>query len=125
NGGNKNTAVYDALFKAGVNPKQRYENGATLLLLAAASDTELKITDYFISKGLSLTDKDNNGATVTDYAARSGNTQLIEKLVQRGVKPSDNALFFATMGGRGSSNGLDTFKYLIDNYGLNPKAVNS
>jgi len=122
--GNKNTAVYDALFKAGVDPQQRYENGATLLMLAVAGDPDLTLTGYFISKGLSLKDKDDNGATVTDYAARSGNRALIEKLVQRGIKPTDNALFFATMSPRTPSTGPDFFQYLADTFKLNPKAVN-
>ncbi|MCD8538852.1 MAG: ankyrin repeat domain-containing protein [Leadbetterella sp.] len=122
--GNKNTQVYDVLFKAGVNPHQKYENGATLLLLAVAGDPDLTLTDYFISKGLSLTDKDQNGATATDYAARSGNKDLVEKLIKRGVKPTDNALFFAAQGSRMSSNGIDTYKYLVENLQLNPAAVN-
>jgi len=122
--GNNNTAVFDALFKAGADPKQRFQDGATLLMLGVAADTTLKLTDYFISKGLSIKDKDNNGATVADYAARLGNKQLIEKLVKRGVKPTSNALFFATQGSRMSSNGIDTYKYLVDTYKLDPKAIN-
>lgn len=123
-GGNKNTGVYDALFKAGVDPKQRYQDGATLLMLAVASDKDLKLTDYFVSKGLSLTDKDNNGATVADYAARMGDRELIGKLMQRGVKPTSNAFFFATMGSRQGTNGIDTYKYLAEMLKLDPKATN-
>ncbi len=123
-GGHGNLAVLDALIKAGANVKQKDENGATLLMLAVANDKDLKVTDYFVSKGLSLQDKDAAGASVTDYAAKLGNKEIIEKLVKRGVKPTDNALFFATQGSRMSSNGVETFKYLVDTYKLNPKAIN-
>jgi len=122
--GNKNTAVFDALFKAGVKPTHKYEHGANLIMLASAADTELKMTDYFISKGLSLTEKDAYGRTVTDYAARFGNTELIEKLIKRGVKPTGHALFFATQGSRQASNGIDTYKYLIEKLNLDPKFIN-
>lgn len=123
-GGNKNTAVYDALFNAGVDPKQRYENGATLLLLAIASDPDLSLTDYFISRGMSLSDKDEYGRTATDYAARSTNRELVEKLIRKGIKPTGNALFFAAMGSRTGAPGVDTYKYFVETLKLDPKTVN-
>lgn len=122
--GNKNTAVFDALFNAGVDPKAKYENGANLIMYAIATDNDLKITDYFISKGISLTDTDNHGRTVADYAAKLGNFQIIDQLIARGVKPTDQALFFATQGSRQKQNGLDVFETLVTKYKLDPKAVN-
>lgn len=121
--GNKNTAVYDALFKAGVNPKQKYEGGATLLHLGVASDTDLTLTDYFISKGLSITDKDEFGRTAADYAARSANMELVEKLIKRNVKPTGHAIFFASQGSRMASAGIDTYKYLVEKLKLDPKTI--
>lgn len=121
---NKNTAVFDALFNAGVDPKGPQEDGANLIMFAIANDADLKVTDYFISKGLSLSHKDNHGRTVADYAAKLGNLEIIEKLAAKGIKPTDQALFFATQGSRQKQNGLDVYKHLIDTYKLNPTAVN-
>ncbi|MFD1140931.1 ankyrin repeat domain-containing protein [Larkinella insperata] len=121
--GNQDKGVYEAIFKAGVSPKATYENGATVLMLGVAADPDLTLTDYFISKGLSLTDKDEYGRTVADYAARSGKKELIEKLIKRGVKPTGHALFFASQGSRMASAGIDTYKYLVETLKLDPKTI--
>ncbi|WP_134089045.1 ankyrin repeat domain-containing protein [Olivibacter sp. XZL3] len=124
-GAHKNPAVFDVLFAAGIDPKAKYDGGTTLLLLGVSGDKELKLTDYFVSKGLSIQDKDSYGASATDYAARAGDQELMENLIARGVKPTNNALFFASQVGRGPSNGLDTYKYLVETLKLDPKAVNA
>ncbi len=123
-GGNTNTAVYDALIKAGADVKTRHEDGATLMMFTMANDEDFKMVDYFTSKGLSIKDKDQYGRTLADYAARLGNLQIIEKLAAKGIKPTDQALFFATQGSRIKSNGLDVFQSLVEKYNLNPKALN-
>lgn len=122
--GNQNIAVYDALIKAGANPKVKGENGTNLIMEAIANDDDLKVTEYFISKGLSLSEKDANGRTVADYAAKLGNLSIIDKLIAKGVKPTDQALFFATQGSRTKENGVEVFQVLITKYKLNPKALN-
>lgn len=122
--GNKNTGVYEALFKAGVDPKQKYADGATLLMLAIPYDDDLSLTEYFISKGLSLNESDAHGRTAADYAMRFGKKELLEKIRQRGVSVTDQALFFATQGSRSSANGIETFRYLVEDLKLNPKAIN-
>ncbi|WP_413532806.1 ankyrin repeat domain-containing protein [Empedobacter brevis] len=122
--GNQNIAVYDALIKAGANPKVKGEDGSNLIMLSIANDNDLKVAEYFISKGLSLNEKDANGRTVADYAAKLGNLSIIDKLIAKGVKPTDQALFFATQGSRSKENGVEVFQELISKYKLNPKALN-
>lgn len=122
--GNQNTDVFEALFKAGVDPKATYEHGANLIMFGIANDKDLKITEYFMSKGIALDHKDAYGRTVADYAAKLGNLDIIEKLVARGIKPTDQALFFATQGSRQKVNGLDVYQTLIEKYKLNPQAIN-
>src|SRR5690606_30935539 len=81
--GQTNTAVYELLFKAGNNPKQKFQNGANLLLLSIAYDKDLKLAEYLTSKGLSLNDTDDFGNTAFDYAARTGDIQFLKKLLSK------------------------------------------
>ncbi|MET3731437.1 ankyrin repeat domain-containing protein [Moheibacter stercoris] len=120
--GQLNPAVYELFFKAGIDPKQKYYNGANLLLLAIGADKDLKFSDYLQSKGLSLKDTDDLGRTTFDYAARNGNLDVLKKLVQKGVQPTGHALIFASQGTRSHANGLDVYQYLVETMKLDPKS---
>lgn len=122
--GQANPAMYDAFFKAGVNPTKKYANGANLLLLAIASDKGLKAAEYFSTKGMSLKDVDSDGNTAFSYAARSGNIPLLKKLIEKGIKPTDNALLIAAQGSRRETNTLETYKYLVEEAKIKATAQN-
>jgi ankyrin repeat protein len=122
--GQSNTEIYEAFFKAGIDPKKKYKDGANLLLLAIPSDKELKAAEYFTTKGMSLKDVDNDGNTAFTYAARSGNISLLKKLLEKGVKPNDNALFTAAQGSRRESNTIETYKYLVEEVKIKPTGLN-
>lgn len=124
NAGVANTAVYDAFFKAGIDPKKKYANGTNLLLMAIPFDKNLGISTYFATKGMSLKDVDNEGNTAFDYAARTGNIALLKTLLEKGVKPTDNALLIAAQGSRRESNTLETYKYLVEEAKIKPTATN-
>lgn len=123
-GGQSNTAIYELFFKKGIDPKKKYTNGANLLLLSIAADKDLKLVDYFISKGMSIKDIDAEGATAFDYAARSGNIDFLKAVLAKGAKPTPLALSYASQGGRGSSASLEFYKYLVEDLKLNATAAN-
>jgi ankyrin repeat protein len=118
--GVSNTAIYEALFKAGIDPKKKYKDGVNLLLMAIPFDKNLTISTYFITKGMSLKDVDNDGYTTFDYAARSGNITLLKSLLEKGVKYNDNALIFAAQGSRRDVTTLETYKYLVEDLKIKP-----
>lgn len=123
-GGVTNPAVYEAFFKAGIDPNKKYQDGANLLLLAIAFDKDLSLSNYFVSKGMSFKDVDNNGNTAFNYATRTGNLSLLKSLLEKGVKYTDNALIFAAQGSRRETNTLETYKYLVDDLKIKPTATN-
>lgn len=124
NAAQANTKVYDALIRAGADIKQKNQDGASLLLTAIANDKDLTLTNYFISKGLSLQDTDAAGNTAFNYVARSGNIELMKSLLQKGVKPTDQAFLMAAQGGRGGAgNGMLLYQYL-ESLNLKPAVVN-
>lgn len=122
--GQLNAAVAGAFFKAGVDPKKKYADGANLLLLAIPFDKDLTLSDYFTTKGLSIKDTDKNGNTAFDYAARTGNVTLLKKIAAKGVKATDSALLIATQGTRRETTPLETYKYLVEEVKLKPTATN-
>lgn len=121
--GQQNTKVYDALIKAGSDIKQKSQEGASLLLQTIASDKNFVLTNYFISKGLSLQDVDAAGNTAFNYVARTGNIDLMKTLVEKGVKYNNNAMILAAQGGRGAATKLEVYQYL-ESLGIKPNAVN-
>ncbi|MFV5702729.1 ankyrin repeat domain-containing protein [Flavobacterium sp. XS2P12] len=120
NSGQNNIAVYEALFKAGIDPKKKYRDGLNLLLMAIPSDKNLTLSNYFVSKGLSLAAVDDDGNTAFNYAARTGNVALLKNLLEKGVKYNDNALIVAAQGSRREANTLETYKYLVEELKLKP-----
>lgn len=120
--GQSNAALYDAFFKAGINPKKKYKDGANLLLIGIPNDKDLSLSAYFTTKGMSLKDTDNEGNTAFNYAARSGNVALLKKLLEKGVKFNDNALLIAAQGARRESSPIETYKYLVEEVKLKPTA---
>ncbi|WP_068595291.1 ankyrin repeat domain-containing protein [Vaginella massiliensis] len=120
--GQVNIDVYRKFFDAGIDPKQKYAEGANLLLFAIAHDTNLQIANYLTTKGLSIKDVDAHGRTAFDYAARNGNLDLLKTLVAKGVKPTHHALLFAAQGTRAKSNPIEVYQYLIETMKLDPKA---
>ncbi|WP_281240320.1 ankyrin repeat domain-containing protein [Flavobacterium praedii] len=125
NNGVNTTAVYEAFFKAGVDPKKKYANGTNLLLMAIPFDKDLTLPNYFVSKGMSFKDIDQDGSTAFDCAARTGNLTLLKLILEKGVQPTDNAILFAAQGSRRDANTLETYKYLIEDLKLKPTVTNN
>jgi len=121
--GQTNPEVYELFFNAGVKPDQKYNAGATILLLAVANDADLKLSEYLTTKGLSLATTDDLGRTAFDYAARNGNIDLLNQLLAKGIKPTPNALIFAAQGSRSKTNSLETFEYLVNKARVKPNAL--
>lgn len=119
-------AVYELFFKAGINPKERYAGGETLLMKLIPFDNEqLTITQFFVNKGLRLKDKGENGATLFDYATRKGNLSLL-KALRKKVRPTSQALPMAAEGiVRQPNNSLDLYKYLVQEQKINANAMDS
>ncbi|GAB3794495.1 ankyrin repeat domain-containing protein [Spirosoma humi] len=123
-GGMPDTQLYDLLIKGGANLKKDVNHdGANALLVAIANDKDLKLTDYFISKGLDLKSTDAAGNNAFGYAARGGNLSVLKALQQRGVSVDPNAMIMAAQGSRRAPAPIEVFQYL-ESAGVKPTAVN-
>ena len=92
--------------------------------VVATLDLVFKLTEYFISKGLSLKSKDGKGNTAFDYAAKAGNIKTMKALLEKGISYSDNTMLMAAQGGRMSGNSLEVFTYL-ESLGIKPTVVSA
>ncbi|MFK7050343.1 ankyrin repeat domain-containing protein [Flavobacterium columnare] len=123
--GNASVQLFETFLKAGLDPKKKYKDKATLLMLAVPYDKDLAITQFLETKGLSIKDQDALGKTVFDYAARTGNITNLKKLIEKGSKFTSNALLIAAEGTRRSSNSLEVYQYLIEDLKLKPTITTS
>ncbi|OOQ57298.1 ankyrin repeat domain-containing protein [Mucilaginibacter pedocola] len=120
--GQLNTKVYDSFIAHGVDLKEEINgDGANALLLGISGDKDFALTNYFISKGLSLNSTDKAGNNAFSYAAKSGDINKLKGLIQKGIKPTDNAVILTAQGAGGRRGGtplrLPIYQYL-DSLGL-------
>lgn len=115
------TTLIEVMERAGHALTKRHpHSGATLMMLAIGSDKELRLADYLSTRGLSLLDVDARGATLVDYACRSGHVAQLRTLMTRGIKPTEQALLMAAQGTRRSANGIELYRFLVEELGLSP-----
>lgn len=115
--------VFEKFFNAGYPVKKLNVDGANALMAASARDNEnLDTTKYLISKGVNPKDKDKQGRTFVDYAARAGNVAVVQSLVKAGYPYTPQILTMAAMGIR-SINTLPIFTYLVDTLKVKPTTV--
>jgi len=114
--------VIQAFEKHGLDLKKKYEkkNDADLLLMSIGADKDFAITNYLVSKGLSIHAIDNKGNNAFDYAVKYGNVLALKKLVGKDVKYSEKDLVIAAQGPFRSANTIDVYKYLVDDLKISP-----
>lgn len=124
--GQRNIQLYDFCIANGADPKmEKNKDGANALLLVAPFLEDEDLIDYFTAKGIDLHDTDTMGNGIFNYAAKKGNTEILDLLIKKGVdyktknKEGGNAFIFASQGTRNSANTLKTYKYL-ETLGIQP-----
>ena len=117
--GQTNTALYDFILAQGANLKEETNRaGANALLLVAPYAEDFTIFDYFQNLGLALDAMDKSGNGVFEYAAKGGNLDMLQKLVDKGIsfkkeeKGSSNAILMASQGTRGKQNTAEVYAFL-------------
>ena len=127
--GQKDPALYDFLIKHGSNVlTEKSKDGANVLLLLVPYLDNFDMVTYFESKGINLDSKDKYGNGAFNYTARTGNIELLKRLIDKGLDyktlntEGGNAFIFASEGTRRVKNGLDVYTYL-ERIGLNPNVT--
>jgi ankyrin repeat protein len=122
--GQKNTEVYDLFEKHGARLSQeKTEDGVQLLFLVTPYLESAKELTYFVDKGFNLTETDPKGNNIFNYAAKKGDIDFLNLLIEKGVDPKvvnkegGNAILYASQGMRNSKNTLATYQFL-ENLGI-------
>ena len=122
-GGQQSPEIYDFFEANGVDLKnQKTAEGKNILHILIPRLTNYGMLDYFQLRGFDLNELDKNGNGLFNYAARSGNIDLLEELVDRGVKYGENKVTGENailMASSNRENTVEYFKYL-ESLGLNP-----
>lgn len=122
--GQQNTKVYDLIIKHGSDlQKDLNTDGANALLIAAPNDPDFKLVAYFQSKGLDINSVDSDGNGIFNYVTKKGEIKALNALLKKGIEGTDEAFIFAANGARGTTNGIEVYKYL-ESVGLNPNVTN-
>ena len=129
NSGQTGKELYDMLITAGADVKKEKDlNGANVLLLMTPFLQDMGMVNYFEGKGLSVKDLDAKGNSAFNYAARTGNIEMMDLLIDQGVDyktlntEGGNAMLFAAKGSRGVINPLSVYKYL-EKKGVEPNII--
>ncbi|WP_258100958.1 ankyrin repeat domain-containing protein [Marinoscillum pacificum] len=123
--GNLTTDLIDVFVKHGVDLQKKYpeKNGANILLISIPYDKDLTVTDYLVSKGVSIKSVDDEGYTAFHHAAKIGHVDMMKKLVERGVDYDDQALIVASQGTYRTANTIQVYQFLVEELGLNAQVV--
>ncbi|MDZ7878320.1 MAG: ankyrin repeat domain-containing protein [Saprospiraceae bacterium] len=125
--GKADPAIYEfCLQNGGDMLKDKDKDGRNAMLTAIGYLKDVSFLDFFLKKGLNITDTDNKGNGLFHYATVSGNLNVLKGLVAMGVsyapnKEGDNALSFVGRG-RGQKVSAELFQYLTS-LGLDPKTT--
>ncbi|UMB53346.1 ankyrin repeat domain-containing protein [Lutibacter sp. A64] len=128
-GGQTNPALYNLLLANGASINETNPKGTNAIHQLIGKVKNLNELTYFVMRGLNFSDTDKSGLNTIDYAARSGNKEIIEQLIKKGIAYKDtntdggNAFLEAATIGRNGGNNLAFFKYL-EGLGINPNITN-
>ena len=122
--GQTNKELYQYLKQHGADPfNELNHDGAHALLLLAPFLQDWDLVMYFEESGLSLADKDKNGASGFLYACKGGNVEFLRELVAEGMFEDSvdnlarNGAHYAAMSTRRRTNGVEVFSFLHE-FGL-------
>jgi len=122
-GGELTPEMADYLISQGSDLKNEVtKNGANAMHLTSHKFTDIAEAKYFIERGIDLNAKDNDGNGIFYYAARGGNVELLNDLIEMGLEYKErnseggNAFLSAV---RNSDNTVAFFEYL-EELGLDP-----